>query len=266
VELLQKTIELFTKLFALLATLCFLFSIMFDWGYFSALGLSFSVVPTSLSDHLRSSLIWVPEVVASCLFASFFVLYLQKKIKLRTPIAVANSEDIKAQVDRRTKLKAPWILIPTAAPFVLLWLLLGDRFRGLLMLTLFIAWPVLVIYFTHGLADVRFVMWARVVLIFIPILTLGFYSMGQRTARSEIFGSPKLATVILKDKTGQSAHRLTILRTFEKVIIVKDAAGMITLVRTEDIVRVEGLSKPPFFSGLLCTWFNIGCKQAPQLF
>lgn len=38
-------------------------SITYDFGYLVYLGLSFSEVPTTLSDHIRSSLVWIPPTI-----------------------------------------------------------------------------------------------------------------------------------------------------------------------------------------------------------
>jgi hypothetical protein len=39
-------------------------SISFDYGYFLSLDINFSTAPTSISDHLRNSLIWIPNAAA----------------------------------------------------------------------------------------------------------------------------------------------------------------------------------------------------------
>lgn len=43
-----------------LATCTLVASVTYDWGFLSALGLSFGDVPTSLADHARSALVWLP--------------------------------------------------------------------------------------------------------------------------------------------------------------------------------------------------------------
>jgi len=42
-------------------------SVIYDFGYFTYLGLSFAEAPTSISDHIRSSLVWLPTLVFSIL-------------------------------------------------------------------------------------------------------------------------------------------------------------------------------------------------------
>ncbi len=57
---LSEQIEKLGKLLAIFSILVFLLSICFDFGFFQALGLDFSELPTSISDHVRSALVWAP--------------------------------------------------------------------------------------------------------------------------------------------------------------------------------------------------------------
>lgn len=43
--------------------LILIFSIAYDYGYFMVFGVGFSEMPTTLSDHLRSSLTWIPNTL-----------------------------------------------------------------------------------------------------------------------------------------------------------------------------------------------------------
>jgi len=48
------------SLVTLCGTLSLVASVIYDWGYLLALGTGFAVVPTSLVDHARSALLWLP--------------------------------------------------------------------------------------------------------------------------------------------------------------------------------------------------------------
>lgn len=51
-------------------------SIVFDMGYFDTIGLRFSDIPTTISDHVRSALLWIPQTVTAA-FAYALVTILQ---------------------------------------------------------------------------------------------------------------------------------------------------------------------------------------------
>lgn len=42
-------------------------SVVYDYGYFTYLGFSFSEAPTTISDHVRSSLVWLPTLTIAVL-------------------------------------------------------------------------------------------------------------------------------------------------------------------------------------------------------
>lgn len=50
--------------------LILILSIVYDYGFFLSLGVHFSEMPTTLSDHLRSSLNWIPTAIIG-----IFILY-----------------------------------------------------------------------------------------------------------------------------------------------------------------------------------------------
>lgn len=60
-------VERFAKLFFLLVAgvpaACLVISLFYDWGMFRAAGISFSSAPTSITDHFRTTLVWMPRTV-----------------------------------------------------------------------------------------------------------------------------------------------------------------------------------------------------------
>ena len=74
---LTVSLDLIAKLVGLAASASLVLSVIFDWGFYSALSLSFLEVPSGLSDHVRSALIWFPKVVAA--FGGIFVFEMLTK-------------------------------------------------------------------------------------------------------------------------------------------------------------------------------------------
>ena len=62
------------SLISIFGALILSLSIVYDYGFFTTLGSSFSEMPTTLSDQLRSSLTWIPTTLTAVL--SVFVLEL----------------------------------------------------------------------------------------------------------------------------------------------------------------------------------------------
>ncbi|MEJ1409097.1 MAG: hypothetical protein RPU60_02610 [Candidatus Sedimenticola sp. (ex Thyasira tokunagai)] len=55
-------------------------SIIYDYGYFTYLGFGFSEAPTTLSDHIESSLVWIPPMVIG-VFIYFVFELLSRRIE-----------------------------------------------------------------------------------------------------------------------------------------------------------------------------------------
>lgn len=60
---LLKNLNLTTSHVSLLSTFILVLSILHDYIFITAFDISFAELPTTLSDHLRSSLIWIPLVI-----------------------------------------------------------------------------------------------------------------------------------------------------------------------------------------------------------
>ena len=61
-------------------TLVLILSITYDYGYFMVFGISFSEMPTTLSDHLRSSLVWVPSTLRA-IFALISIELFNRRVE-----------------------------------------------------------------------------------------------------------------------------------------------------------------------------------------
>jgi len=53
-------------------------SIVYDYGYFWVFGISFSELPTTFTDHMRSSLVWTPYA-----FMMIFVVFINELFQRR---------------------------------------------------------------------------------------------------------------------------------------------------------------------------------------
>lgn len=75
--------NLFDNIPLLLSTfgaLALTLSIVYDFAFFTMLGTSFSEMPTSISDHIRSSLVWIPTT-AIIVFILFVIELFNRRIE-----------------------------------------------------------------------------------------------------------------------------------------------------------------------------------------
>lgn len=50
-------------LLSLISVFLLAISVSYDWAYLNELGLSISALPTTLADHMRSAILWIPAIV-----------------------------------------------------------------------------------------------------------------------------------------------------------------------------------------------------------
>jgi hypothetical protein len=76
----QSVLEKFPTFISLLSVSVLVLSIVYDFGFLITLGTSFSEVPTTIADHLRSSLTWVPAVIIM-FFGAYILELLNSRIE-----------------------------------------------------------------------------------------------------------------------------------------------------------------------------------------
>ena len=91
-------------------------SVVYDYGFFYILGTGFSEMPTTISDHLRSSLTWIPETIIVILAVVAIEMFNRR-------IEQGKTEEEIIQSSKEPKLLALWLdpLINT--------ILFGKRIR-----------------------------------------------------------------------------------------------------------------------------------------
>ena len=105
-------------LISIFGTMILSLSIVYDYGFFITLGTSFSEMPTTLSDQLRSSLTWIPSV-----FIGFFVVFTLELFFRRMEHGMTEQELIESSPNPKFTArfrKSPRYLIIVIALFPLL--------------------------------------------------------------------------------------------------------------------------------------------------
>lgn len=133
------SLDLIAKLVGLAASISLAASLIFDWGFYSALNLSFLEVPSGLSDHARSALIWFPKVVTA--FGGLFVF---EMLTRRIEQGMTEEEIVRSSSNpQRTKRlrDGPYRMIAYISVFIVIaYVLLGDIFLGGLPIGLIVSW------------------------------------------------------------------------------------------------------------------------------
>lgn len=223
---------------------------IYDWGYLTALGLSFSSLPTSLSDHLRSALNWLPGAIAYMALGVIFELVTRRIEGGKSDRElIASSKHPKiARIFRVGPDKAIVLLSEMA---IVLWVMLGDQFRDGLWVLIPIVWLNFSAWvIAHPGIRARTSRAVLLAFAFAPAAAASVYFLGDKTARADVKDREAPAVVIAGAKSSHDGGCL-LVRTFESVAIVRDATGDVSVIRTADISSIMPRANSPY-RGVLC--------------
>lgn len=233
-------------------------SIVFDMGYFDTVGLRFADIPTTISDHVRSALLWIPQAVAAA-FAYALLTILQWRfgdlMRLRSP----NSDE--NQPPALTSLRL-WVNRGViGAAFLVIWvdLLTGGQFGkyAAVASTVVISYIVFDSVSRSDLAK-RHSTAKLLALCSFPVITIFVYNVGVSRAIEER-DEPRKATLTFE---GPKEVNLTVYRYLDRGVLAGNGQGIVLFYRWEDIKLLTAAFQTPERTNWLCKAIDVTCPKA----
>jgi len=224
----------------------FALTAVYDWGFFGALGLKLSVVPTTLSDHLRGALNWMPATLVSMISA--VVVYL---IQLRLDRGQSEEQVIaKSRTPRLARFgyKSYWliaVMLVVAGP--LYYLKYGDSFYWMFGGTAFVIWLLFASWLIAQLPLAKLNRIAKITILMLPAILILIYFKGRGDSLALRYASESTKVQL----AGQTAPvPVTVIRTIDKGLLVFMKGG--TEVHFIPWAQVAGFvnEMKPTFEGL----------------
>jgi hypothetical protein len=228
------------KLIAIFATFLGIAALAHEWGYYSVFGLELSQVPVTAADQFKNLLALIPNT-----------------LKNSTNVTVIALLFLSRGVDQSLYKKASWILGITGALTALGYSLLSKssvfRLDGLD----FVFLAILLRIFSSELADKNEVVRKKtalaISLIFIPV---GLFAIGERSA-AEFRHEAPIVYIFLKDTdTRETALKGSLLRSYEKQLLISTEKGEIIFQPLEKVVKIEVLQRKTS---------NFICRELPSI-
>lgn len=250
-------LDLIAKLVGLAASASLALSVIFDWGFYSALNLSFLEVPSELSDHVRSALIWFPKVVAA--FGGLFVF---EMLTRRIEQGMTEEEIVQSSSNpQRTKRlrDGPYKMGAYIAVFVVIaYVLLGEIFLGALPFGLIVSWFMFSAWAqSHPRIIERRPLHFRVVAHFLPPIAIWLFFSGYGDAVRIFHNTTPDLKLTVANTT--SLEPVTLLRQLDRGLLVKEANNTISFRPWSEIKKVETSGRYVPSKGVLCSWFGVAC-------
>lgn len=249
--------DLLAKLVGLVASASLALSVIFDWGFYSALNLSFMQVPSGISDHVRSALIWFPKVVATLGGLVVFEMLTKRIEQGMTEEEILQSS---SNPERTKRLRdGPYKVIAYIAVFIVVaYILLGDIFLGGLAFGLIVCWFVFSAWAqSHPRIVERRAIYLRFAVHFLPPIAIWLFFAGYGDAVT-MFRNTAPALKLTVTNTS-SPVPVTLLRHLDRGLLVKEVNNSISFIPWSEIRRAETTGHYIPSKGVLCSWFGFGC-------
>ena len=257
---LAVAIERIGKSTAVIASFSVVISVFYDWGFFFALDISFAEAPTTISDHVRSWLVWLPKIGILVLVFLAIELLIRRLEKGMTEeeLIESSSNPTWTKKFRRSHLIAFDVV---GILVIIFWLLFGNMFSdglyvgGIVCWLLFIGWV-----FEQRVVRERHPAPFRSLICWGPVLMTLVFAFGFTEAKSATNSAGvlhRLQMTVPEGSAGQ--HEARVLRSFEKWVLIREKHGQIAWVRSDDIRRIERTTAETPFRGLICALFGKLC-------
>ena len=246
----------------IIASLSVLVSFVYDWGFFSELEVSFLDAPTTIADHVRSWLLWLPSVA----IAAFVILAIELFL-LRVEGGMTEKELVESSPNpvliRRIRNSPGRALAILGPSLVLLWLLLGDHFEDGLGVGLALFWFVFSAWvFTHPVISERYSPLAKRAAFWIPSAVIMIFFFGATVARfgfEDVSASHRLHVTHAQD--GRTSQDIRLLRTFQDWLLIRNDKNEVVWISLDGVRKIQILEERRAFRGLICFLWDRWCPK-----
>lgn len=229
-------------------------SIVYDWGYFEAIGLSFAEVPTTITDHIRTALVWAPMVFTGLLIGvSWAAMWSSRDSSMSKEAERAPS------FYKRHKTKAF-----VAASFLVIWAhwLWGDFFSSPMVVAVgYLALVATEHWLIARLPVGSMSAGAVAIVAILPSITLSLYFIGFAMGTEQLYRSPKV--LINASLPEEVSDKVTVLKYMERGLLVATEDGKAIFLGWDQIRSVEQPLREKQQNNRMCRFFDVGCDLRP---
>ena len=239
---------------AIIIAIGFTLSVIYDWGFFYALGIDFNFVPTTTRDHLRTCLLWLPYIFLIAIFYYALEFQFQRVERGLTEDELAESS---SNPEKTKKLrKRPWKVIKWLGPLALInYILFGDIYSSSLPFALAMVWLIFAEWcYSAPLIQMRRSWLAQLAFTLLPIMFIFSFFSGYHKAVSNSLGNENHIKLIVKNKNSDINGNL--LRNFERGVLLINKENKILFLPWKDINIIKKTKKYNPFQGALSNWFQ----------
>jgi hypothetical protein len=240
---------------ALLGSLTLMLSVGFDFGYLLVLGVSFGEIQTTITDHLRSAIIWMP--------AAAIALVLQSLVFIRvTPYLEKLEASDDGEQPSRARLRVFRYLLIGISFFALVIFLVRVSVLGWIVVALSVLlWAMyFIVVSLEAVRRTFFGVLAWGVFLMLVLLLGLIVTGGAINAHSILrYETPKWQMVVEGPSGIHETIDLVGTRRFEQTVIAVDTRKIVHLFPSSRVLEVKQTEST--FSNVPrpCKWFGVFC-------
>lgn len=253
-----STIKTLAEGTALIVAIGFIVSVIYDWGFFRALGLDFAYLPTTTADHFRSGLLWFPPLLGAILAYAAIEYQFQRVERGLTEKEIIESSSNPEKL--RKFREGPWKLLVWIAPVsVVTYVLIGDVYASVPPVMLAIVWFGFAEWcYSAPLIKQRRSKKLQLGFIFLPMFGILAFFSGHNAAIDAAARKP--IEVLVERLEPLKPISGNVLRTLDKGVLLLTANNTIQFIPWNQVESILNKKAYVPFRGVLCEWFNL-CVQ-----
>ena len=227
-------------------------SVLYDWSFLSALGISFSEAPTNLNDHIQSWLIWLPIV----LLAILLLVAIRVVEESTKAIDSEGLDDQPPQSGRRIQINL-YTCIGSVAFFISLFAILFGM-QLLPRIWYYWAFVILWIAIAGWVIERLFSLFTKALVFFVPLMFLIIYFMGQYDANEGISAEDPNYKIYYYAGSDHSTadSEILLLRTFDDWLLIRDQKQNVHWIPSRDIKQIQLINESKPFIGIVCLFID----------
>jgi hypothetical protein len=247
-------LEIMSSGIAIIVPAGFVISVIYDWGFLYALNLGFRDVPTTITDHFRTGLVWFPYLIA------LVIAYYAIEFQFQRVERGLTEEEIVSTSKNPERLKkfreGPYKLLTWMAPLgVLNFLMIGDAVASIFPLFLSITWISFAGWcYSAPLIQIRRSRFVQLAFTLLPVIVIIAFFSGYNNAVEAAQSKPIHVNVHLSVNNENIEGK--ILRSFDKGVMVMSPEETIKYIPWSQIKLVENKDKYVPFRGFILKYLN----------
>ena len=249
----------FGKFAAAASGLALVLSVLYDYCFLLALGLSLAEVPTTIADHVRSAIIWAPAVLGVFLGGNLIGVFLAwtgaiEKAGADVPRQARTLQNISHY---HFKYAPPSIIVLAAFLHFSMFI-----FIGALILVGWILFGPILLNGVQRRANIGFGVWTSIY----ALVTLGVYvcQVGYHRGAGLRDGDTDKWVLTTKDGNGTKTITGVGIRRFSDNILLVDQDRRVRVVPASDVVSASRVEVTPHSRSVACEYLNVYCQPIPR--